>query len=435
MRKGIIIIAALITVFLTVGAVGLVVFEFTGNSETGNPENFLDSRNRKEIRERQVIISLSEKPDSIYISWKGTKKGPKFLRVSQSKEDLPKSEAIKAVSEKALKGSYYRYTAELNGLGYGKKYYYEIGDGVMFDSPQSFISPETAGTDSFLYLGDVQFDVSMEEYQRWGEMTEAIYERHPSLRCAVIGGDMVNIPSETAQWNGFLDNCQVFSKLPLMTVSGNHEGVSSNKTYKKLFASPENGPDAEELKEDFYYFDYGNCRFIMTDSSFLTDERREKMGDDTWQAYEEAVEEWLRKTLQQSTKIWNIVVTHHPPYGMHDRDTVSPQLRKLWVPIMEEYNTDLVLCGHQHMYMRTEEINGITYIMGNSGQRKSEVYDGSNAPDYCMAAYGDGMNYQVIEADWRKLQIISYNEKGLIIDETSLEKNLGFHILKFFGGN
>ena len=52
-----------------------------------------------------------------------------------------------------------------------------------------------------------------------------------------------------------------------------------------------------------------------------------------------------------------------------------------------------------------------------------------------MAAYGDGMNYQVIEADWRKLQIISYNEKGLIIDETSLEKNLGFHILKFFGGN
>ena len=44
MRKGIIIIAALIAVFLTVGAVGLVVFEFTGNSETGNPENFFFER-------------------------------------------------------------------------------------------------------------------------------------------------------------------------------------------------------------------------------------------------------------------------------------------------------------------------------------------------------------------------------------------------------
>lgn len=266
-------------------------------------------------------------------------------------------------------------------------------------------------------------------------MTERIYTKHPSLRCAVIGGDMVNTPVEAEQWNGFLDNCGIFTKLPLMTVSGNHEGVKSNSTYKKLFASPENGPEAEELKESFYYFDYGNCRFIMTDSSFLTDARRERMGSRRWKKYEKAVEVWLGKVLGESPKAWNIVVTHHPPYGMHDRDTVSPQLRKSWVPIMEKHGVDLVLCGHQHMYMRTEKINGITYIMGNSGGRKSEVYNGYNTPDYCAAAYGDGMNYQIIEADRKKLQIISYNEKGLIIDETSLEKNLGFHILEFLGGN
>ncbi|MFR4018660.1 MAG: metallophosphoesterase [Clostridia bacterium] len=327
----------------------------------------------------QIVLSMGELPESICISWKGEADGPGYIKIACSRKGLKTVKAVKASSEKTLKGSYYRYRVRFDGLEPGEKYHYVIGsfeggDGSQSGSSggqghwvkagrvRSFRMPKVSEPTQFLYLGDVQFDVSPEEYEQWGEMTAWIFNENPGLQFAVLGGDMVNIPGEYEQWNGFLRNCSVFSRFPLMTVSGNHEGVSSNRTYKKMFAVPDNGPLSEELRGDFYYFDQGSCRFIMTDSSFLTDERKERLGTRSWQLCEKKIEDWIARTLEESPKPWNIVVTHHPPYGMHDRDTVSPQLREMWVPVMEAHGADLVLCGHQHMYMRTEAIGGIVYV-------------------------------------------------------------------------
>ena len=392
----------------------------------------------------QIVLSMGELPESICISWKGEADGPGYIKIAGSRKGLKTVKAVKASSEKTLKGSYYRYRVRFDGLEPGERYYYEIGSFEGGDDIQggsgssggqgrwvkagrvrSFRMPKVSDLTQFLYLGDVQFDVSPEEYVQWGEMTAWIFNENPGLQFAVLGGDMVNIPGEYEQWNGFLRNCSVFSRVPLMTVSGNHEGAGSNRTYKKMFAVPDNGPLAEELRGDFYYFDQGSCRFIMTDSSFLTDERIERLGTRSWQLCEKKIEEWIARTLEQSPKPWNIVVTHHPPYGMHDRDTVSPQLRELWVPVMEAHGADLVLCGHQHMYMRTEAIGGIVYVMGNSGNMKSAVYEKMDTlPDYCMALSGNGPNYQIIDAGRRKLQLTSYDADGLIIDRFTIRKSL-----------
>lgn len=382
--------------------------------------------------DRQIMLSLGETADTVYISWKGGREGPNLLRFSGNKETLGISGEIRADRKKVLKGSYYRYTVKLDGLGTGRRYYYEIGGEYGYDRIRSFRVPENAEDSTFLYLGDVQFTESIDEYGEWSEMTSEICRSHPDIQFAVLGGDMVNSPGETEQWNGFLRNCGVFSKLPLMTVSGNHEGVSSNKTYMKLFESPDNGPENCGPCGEFYYFDQGSCRFIMTDSSFLTEERQAEIGYQRWKTYEEQIEEWIEKTAKNSGKPWNIAVIHHPPYGMHDRDTVSPQLRELWVPVLEKAGVDLVLCGHQHVYMRTSAMNGVTYVMGNSGSRKSEFFNGSNAPEYCASVYADSANYQVIHAGKDRLKITSYNKKGLIIDEAVICKGLLFHIFEFF---
>ena len=438
----------------------------------------------------QIVLSMGELPESICISWKGEADGPGYIKIACSRKGLKTVKAVKASSEKTLKGSYYRYRVRFDGLEPGEKYHYVIGsfeggDGSQSGSSggqghwvkagrvRSFRMPKVSEPTQFLYLGDVQFDVSPEEYEQWGEMTAWIFNENPGLQFAVLGGDMVNIPGEYEQWNGFLRNCSVFSRFPLMTVSGNHEGVSSNRTYKKMFTVPDNGPLsghaagsgdgsayidssrsdsersapaqsdaasdvrsaavsvksdqqlAEELRGDFYYFDQGSCRFIMTDSSFLTDERKERLGTRSWQLCEKKIEDWIARTLEESPKPWNIVVTHHPPYGMHDRDTVSPQLREMWVPVMEAHGADLVLCGHQHMYMRTEAIGGIVYVMGNSGNMKSAVYEKMDTlPDYCMVLSGNGPNYQIIDAGRRKLQLTSYDADGLIIDRFTVRKSL-----------
>ena len=371
----------------------------------------------------QIILSMGAEPGSLSISWKGDPEGPEALQLDGVTGE---KQRFTAVRERILKSDYYRYHVELSGLAQGREYRYKIGG---FEG--SFRVPQESDVTRFLYLGDVQFQESMEEYEEWGQMVRRAYQEHPDLDFAVIGGDLVNSPGELSQWEAFLEACDVFAKLPLATVAGNHEGVHSNYTYQKLFALPD---DAEEDQsgEEFYSLDFGNVRMLMMDSSFLTEERRQSMGKDAWAKEEQRVEAWIRSRTGSCEKPWLAAVIHHPVYGMHDEDTVSPQIRRLWAPLLETGGVRIVFSGHQHLYQRTRSIHGVVYLMGNSGQRESRFFHGNNLPEYTQQIYDRGANYQIVEAGARRLKMTSYNKKGLVIDETVLGRGLLFHIFEFF---
>ncbi|MDO4486414.1 MAG: metallophosphoesterase family protein [Bacillota bacterium] len=400
--------------------------------------------NEREAAELQVMLALGETRDEIVISWKGNEAGPSYFHYGRTPGEAAESALIKADRETASGGKYYRYSVSLENLKAGQEYYCEIGDGGSFQEIEkfqgtgtfqwagTFRTPENRQETTFLYLGDVQ---AGNEYGKWGNALSTIYGRYPGIDFALSGGDLVDNGKSIKQWDSFFENAALFSRIPLMTVPGNHEGAGSNNTYKALFTLPENGPDIEGLKESFYYFDYGYCRFIMMDSSFLTDKRKAALGSEEWERCEDSIEGWLEKTLDESPKIWNIVVTHHPPYGLHDYNTVSPQLRKLWTPVMEKGDVDLVLSGHQHVYMRTRKINGITYITGNSGNMKSTYYTGYNAPLYAETVVDGGFNFQMITAGRRSLSVASLDKNGSVIDEAVIKKESRFHIFEFFSSN
>lgn len=376
----------------------------------------------------QIILSMGAEPGSLSISWKGDAAGPKALQLDGVTGE---KQRFTAVRERILKSDYYRWHVRLTGLTQGTEYRYTIGENAFSGS---FRVPQESDVTRFLYLGDVQFQESMEEYEEWGQMVRRAYREHPDLDFAVIGGDLVNSPGELSQWETFLEACDVFAKLPVVTVAGNHEGVHSNYTYQKLFALPD---DAEEDQsgEEFYSLDFGNVRMLMMDSSFLTEERRQSMGKDAWAKEEQRVEAWIRSRTGSCEKPWLAAVIHHPVYGMHDEDTVSPQIRRLWAPLLETGGVRIVFSGHQHLYQRTRSIHGVVYLMGNSGQRESRFFHGNNLPEYTQQIYDRGANYQIVEAGARRLKMTSYNQKGLVIDETVLGKGLLFHIFEFFCGD
>lgn len=373
----------------------------------------------------QIILSMGAEPGSLSISWKGDPEGPEALQLDGVTGE---KQRFTAVRERILKSDYYRYHVELSGLTQGTEYRYTIGENAFSGS---FRVPHESDVTRFLYLGDVQFQESMEEYEEWGQMVRRAYREHPDLDFAVIGGDLVNSPGELSQWETFLEACDVFAKLPVVTVAGNHEGVHSNYTYQKLFALPD---DAEEDQsgEEFYSLDFGNVRMLMMDSSFLTEERRQSMGKDAWAKEEQRVEAWIRSRTGSCEKPWLAAVIHHPVYGMHDEDTVSPQIRRLWAPLLETGGVRIVFSGHQHLYQRTRPIHGVVYLMGNSGQRESRFFHGNNLPEYTQQIYDRGANYQIVEAGVRRLKMTSCNKKGLVIDETVLGRGLLFHIFEFF---
>ena len=94
-----------------------------------------------------------------------------------------------------------------------------------------------------------------------------------------------------------------------------------------------------------------------------------------------------------------------------------------------------MLSGHQHVYMRSHRMNGITYVIGNSGDMESRYYTGNNAPLYAKQVINGGYNYQVVTADYKTLKLICVNKEGSVIDEALIEKESRFHIFELFGGN
>ena len=57
---------------------------------------------------------------------------------------------------------------------------------------------------------------------------------------------------------------------------------------------------------------------------------------------------------------------HHPPYSAGYQGSAK-DVRQEFSPLFERHGVQLVLSGHEHDYQRTEEINGVTYLVSGAG--------------------------------------------------------------------
>lgn len=382
----------------------------------------------------EILLSWTE--DSAHsqtITWRSREGREGYVQYSGKGQRLSEENQVKAQITEVGEGGYLRYTAVIKGLSGQSVYQYRIGDGKKWSKIRSFKtappalskddSRSASGKDSsfeFLYLGDVQYQQRTRDYPAWGKMLQDIRQRNPGIAFGLMGGDMVNSSRKMKDWHLFLQQAStVFSRIPMMTIIGNHETSVKADFYLQMLALPQNGP--EGLSEEFYSFDYGNCHITALNTSFFLENRKAAEGEQ-WQDKLDAVNQWLAEDLENTGADWRIIAMHHPAYGISDGDPIYEQIRTEWEPIFEQGQVDLVFCGHQHLYMRTKEIGGITYIMGNSGKRRSTWYNGENTPDYSQALDAVSTNYQIVRVSSDQLSVASYDEEGQLIDKWTKER-------------
>lgn len=386
----------------------------------------------------QILLSWSgENAHSQTITWHSASLKEGYVQYSESGEPMSSNHQIKARRICVAVGAgtgYFRYEAVIKGLSQKTMYDYRIGDGTQWskirtfttapDSKRSDADSGAAGHVEFLYFGDVQYQDRYGDYKTWGKLAEDIRQRHPGMAFALSCGDMVNSSKKIKEWKLFLQSAEpVFSYIPLMPAIGNHEtSIKTAKaaSYLRLMALPENGPRG--LEEEFYSFDYANCHVTVMNSCFF-EEARKNAEQGQWEEQLEQINHWLEEDLTQSRARWKVLVMHHPAYGLSDGDPIYDEIRRQWEPIFEAGKVDLIFCGHQHLYARTKEIGGITYIMGNSGKRRSTYFDGENVPDHIEAIDATNSNYQIVKASEKELSVTSYDEEGQIIDKWTKHKN------------
>lgn len=228
------------------------------------------------------------------------------------------------------------HKAEAGGLKPDTEYVYRVGDGRGHCSGQGTFKTAPLGGDrvKFLFFGDSQAG-DREGFSLWGAALRRALEEHPDADFLVHGGDLVDNGFKESEWNLWFEAAQPqLMRSTLVAVIGNHEVAGSGGSGEFLAHFHQPGSGLSDLAGTCFSFDYGPAHFTVLNSEFGIPEQRE----------------WLRRDLAATGQRWKIAFFHRGPYGsIYDSEAV----RTGWVPVFDEFGVDLVLSGHDHVYLRS----------------------------------------------------------------------------------
>jgi hypothetical protein len=328
------------------------------------------------------------------------------------------------------------HSVKIEGLEPNTLYAYRVGDGDHFVS--EWIQFRTAAAEpspiTFLYFGDAQNSV----LSHWSRVIRAAYQKAPYADFALHAGDLINRAHRDTEWaEWFKAGGWIHASLPTIVVTGNHEygDKGTNPLMRERFLSmhwqPQfNLPTAdglpEILDETVYSVEYPTLKIIVLNSN------RER----------ESQIEWLRQELESAGDKWTVVSFHHPVFSSgKDRDNKA--LRAEWKPILDEFEADLVLQGHDHTYARgqTSQIPQSTESIDESNQSIQSVYVNSVSGPKMYDFQKDGWDrfsdhdvsllkkaentqfFQVITVDGNKLLYRAYTAAGDLYDAFTVTKD------------
>ncbi len=260
----------------------------------------------------------------------------------------------------------YMHKADVSGLTAGTAYTYTITAGTAtFDG--KFTTDDGDDVVNFIIGGDVQAS-SLESFEVGQKVMEKAYEVFPEAEFYATLGDYTN-DSTNEEWDLY---AQTFDGVNTMTthvpVTGNHD---SNSGWFNAMFNVDTSECVQTNNGVNYSFDYGNVHIAVVNTNDMI-------------AISNAQLNWLRNDMNSTDADWKVVLMHKSPYSL-GKDIKWPDacyLQESLAAVCDETNVDLVMSGHDHMYLRTKPLNdnkvvdqadGTTYILaGATGAKRYE---------------------------------------------------------------
>ena len=274
---------------------------------------------------------------------------------------------------------YVYHTIRLSGLEPNTKYSYRIGDAERGWWSEAGVI-QTAGDENdaftFFTVTDPQAQ-RPDHYDRYAEVIETAHELYPDAKFVVSAGDQVDMGGNNKHWNYFLNSTDEFLSLPFMPTTGNHE--KGGATITGIFTLP-NVPEQDLDSGVFYSYEYNGVHFTVLNTN---DDEDDKLSD--------AQIEWLKNDVKNSNAKFNIVVLHKAPYsnGSHFEDSDVEGIRSQLSALLPYLGVDLVVQGHDHVYLRTDALNANAIV-----PYKTETVS-YNGQDYEMKINPNGTIYSI----------------------------------------
>ena len=306
-----------------------------------------------------VLPGNGTSPTQIRLSWSASPKNTMTVvweTASPTESSVVEYGTTKKLGERAV-GRRVTYPYEtgiiheavINSLKPGKRYFYRAGDSKGGFSAFSFFKTAPTGGKDFLFTAFGDHGV--------GKISKAnvnrVLEEKPAFH--LIMGDLSYANGKQKVWDKWFKQLEPLSRsIPVMPALGNHENEKINGhkigyiAYQARMALPP--------PETRYSFDYNEARFVSFNSNdFRNDEQM------TWFV------DTLKNAQADKSVRWVIVYQHHPLYSSTVGRLNNKPLIAAVRHILDRYNVDLVLAGHNHNYERSYPLVGESIAQSGSG--------------------------------------------------------------------
>lgn len=306
-----------------------------------------------------------------------------------------------------------RYISKVNltNLKENTQYYYRVCAGTSVSSTYKFKThSKTSTTTNFIFATDIHAAGGSYTPTRVNSMITNTRANVRNINLLVLTGDQVDRGGYKAHWDSYYTGMGLYNDLMVASIPGNHEYYHTSggeyvspEFYNQFHNNPQNGP-AEKLNST-YYFKYGNILFIMLDTikkDYTTEQKA-----------------WFREVVENNPSQWIIVGTHSNAITGGSYQSDSKWMMSNWGPLFEEYQVDLVIGGHEHLYIRKTNLYknevdtnlGVNYYVSPAAQHK--LYSIQNDYKDKVDEY-DNINYKLnaISVTDSKLTLTVYNEQG-----------------------
>lgn len=286
----------------------------------------------------------------------------------------------------------YRHSVKLTSLKSGTTYTYKVGYSAKdwWSDERSFTT--SSGRDeknfTFFHMSDPQSQ-SEEQYTRsWANVVKTAFGLYPDAKFIACTGDLVDYGMNTNMWQWMFDTASSTGSKDLgdtflMPATGNHEKKDDYSTVSN-FILP-NVPEQDTATGVYYSYDYNSLHVAVLNTNDLNSDN----------ALSAEQIEWLKDDMSKTDADWKIVMLHKALYsnGSHydDKDVVA--MREQLGTLLPELGIDLVLQGHDHVYLRTSALIGnektddpITYLSLNDKTYKAVVEPKGTVYEICGCA-------------------------------------------------
>lgn len=258
-----------------------------------------------------------------------------------------------------------RHMIKLTGLKPDEKYCYRIGDAEKgwWSEVGVLETADNSDAFTFFHMSDSQGGIER-QYKTWANVVDTAYAMHPEASFIMHTGDFVDYGSNFKQWNWMFNTASDnLMKTVMMPTAGNHEekGLGYAITNNFLLSDV---PEQNKAGGVYYAYDYNNAHFMVLNTNNLNSDGT--LSDDQLA--------WLKADAAASDAQWKIVAMHKAVYsnGSHYDDEDVTALRAQLATLMPELGIDLVLQGHDHVYLRTDVMSNNTVVEGETKNVKND---------------------------------------------------------------